>query len=214
MPNTGTPYSFPKSFCFCSVRRLYRPLSSLTYLQDVWKKLPWLLWNFLLSWNCLILLPYRFTLVAFAVILCFSTSITKGNPFFSTYASDLATLSLWSYPFSIVQQTMLLFYWDLLLICWYYSNFPFPEWSLFYFVFDSFMPISSPTSLKITCITFLHCVMSMIFTCSNTLFIPIASSFSFSLPLYFRLISLLSRSLYYNACLTLWGLFFKFATLI
>ena len=33
------------------------------------KNVPWLVWKFLLSWNCFILLSYCFTFVAFAVIL-------------------------------------------------------------------------------------------------------------------------------------------------
>lgn len=65
------------------------------------------------------------------------------------------------------------------------------------------MPISSPAVLITASITFLQCVMPMIFTCSNTIFIPINSSFSFSLYVYFRLFYFLSRTLSSNACLTL-----------
>ena len=77
-----TPYSFPKCCCIFSIR-VSCPLSLPSRFL---KNLPRLISKFLLSWNCFILLSYRFTLVAFAVILSFSSSITNVNAFLlSTY---------------------------------------------------------------------------------------------------------------------------------
>ena len=75
--------------------------------------------------------------------------------------------------------------------------------SFFFFAFDFFMLTSSPTIHFGAYMAFLQCVKPVIFTCSNTLFILITSSFSVSLSPYFRFTSVLPKSLSSDAFLNL-----------
>ena len=166
------------------------------------KNLPWLVSKFLLSWNCFILLSYCFTLLAFAVILCFSSSITNVNPFllspyfwssqsFSFFLSffhlpaNHASILLRSFLNQLISLRILLF----------------QKGSFFFFAFDFFMPTSK--ILIAAGMTFLQCVRPVIFTCSNTLFILITSSLIFCLSPYFRFFSVLPKSSTSNAALNL-----------
>ena len=184
--------SINSTSCLCLIFVLHIPfqntIASSAFGGFVLSPLPsrfmknflWLVSKFLLSWNFFILLSYRFTLVAFAVILCFSFSITNVNSFLlSPYAHtfDLASLFLSFCPFYIFLQTMLLFYLGPSIIYWYLSG-PFfcREFLFFFLAFDFFMPTSSPTIFIAACMTFLPCVKPVIFTCSNTLFMLITSS--------------------------------------
>ena len=64
-------------------------------------------------------------------------------------------------------------------------------------------PTSFPKILNAACITFLHCVKPVIFTCSNILFILITSFLIFSLFSYFRFTSILPKGPPSNASLNL-----------
>ena len=70
-----TPYSFLKCCCIFSIWWFCPLLFTFKIFEKSWS-----VWKFLLSWNFFILSSYRFTLVAFAVILCSSSSITYVNP--------------------------------------------------------------------------------------------------------------------------------------
>ena len=138
--------------------------NSSSFYQPSWdptrtsflKNLPWLVWKFLLSWNCFILL-YRFTFVAFAVILYFSFSITNVNPFLLSpyfWSSQSFLLLLFFFHLPVNDASILLRYFLNLLIS---LRILFQIGSFFLFAFDFFMP-TSPTILIAACMTFLLCV--------------------------------------------------------
>ena len=128
-----SPYSFPKYFCFCSIRRLY----PLTYFQDVCKNVPGYC-----GISCCFEINYvviSFCFSGFCCFLCFSTFITKGKPsLFNSYFWSSNSFSLVLSFFH--RPTIHLFNRDPLLISWHYSIFFFSR-----MVFSTFTSIPSCT---------------------------------------------------------------------
>ena len=130
------------------------------------KNLPWLVSKLLLSWNCFILLSYRFTFVVFAVIVCFSSSTTNVNPFlFSPYFWSSQSFSFFLSFFHLAPNHASILLRSFLNLLLSDRIFLFQKSYFFFFAFDFFMPTSSPTVFLAACMTFLQCVKSVIFTC-------------------------------------------------
>ena len=151
-----SPYSFPKSFCFCSIRRLY----PLTYFQDVCKNVPGYCGIFCCFEISSVIISFCFS--GFCCFLCFSTFITKGKlPLFNSYFWSSNSFSLVLSFFH--RPTIHLFNRDPVLICWHYSIFFFSRMVSFQLSLRFLRAHFISYILKTAFITFLHCVMSMIF---------------------------------------------------